>query len=131
MLILVLGATSWLPREVARAGLARGHEVACLARGESGQAPPSGHLRARRPSWGDGIRAGVCPWLGRGRGRLVCRIWSPQHRCGSRSRLGLTAAGADPRRRPRPGGRAGPWPRRSGRSFSTGWAPADHGRPQM
>lgn len=50
MLILVLGGTSWLGGEVARVALARGHEVTCLARGESGQAPTSGHLRAGRPS---------------------------------------------------------------------------------
>jgi len=57
--ILVLGGTAWLGRQICREALDRGHEVWCLARGESGP-PPEGatviHADRRVESAYDGVR---------------------------------------------------------------------------
>jgi len=49
MRILVLGGTAWLSGQIATRAVADGHEVTCLARGESGDAPEGvGWVRADR-----------------------------------------------------------------------------------
>lgn len=56
--ILVLGGTSWLGGTVASVAVARGHEVTCLARGESGSVPDGArHVPADR--WLSGAYDGV------------------------------------------------------------------------
>lgn len=50
---LVLGGTAWLSGAVAARALAQGHEVTCLARGESG-AVPSGASLIRADRWTPG-----------------------------------------------------------------------------
>jgi len=49
MRLLVLGGTAWLGRTVVEHALEHGHQVTCLARGESGSVPAgAAHLRANR-----------------------------------------------------------------------------------
>lgn len=63
MEILILGGTAWVGRETARQALDRGHEVSCLARGESGPVANGATLiRADRRLKGAYEEAGRKQW---------------------------------------------------------------------
>lgn len=56
--ILILGGTSWLGGTLARIALERGHQVTCLARGESGSVPDGATL-VKADRWEVGAYDGV------------------------------------------------------------------------
>ncbi|HEU4332496.1 MAG TPA: NAD-dependent epimerase/dehydratase family protein [Lapillicoccus sp.] len=69
MRVLILGGTAWLGGEIARYSVAQGHDVTCLARGESGSVPEGSALVT-----GDRSRPDAYEAVGDGRWDLVVDV---------------------------------------------------------